>query len=625
MLPVVLWCAVTVLAWMLYAPALGGTFLLDDFPNLAGLDSVKDWQSALIFSFSGGAGPTGRPLALLTFVPQAEFWGQTAEPFLRVNVLIHLANACILAWVFHRLAILRNLRASEAAFAAIAGAGLWMFMPLLASASLLIIQRMTTLAAFFSLLGLAGYLLARGWANRSPKRALVGMSVALAAGTTLAVLAKENGALLPVFVLVLEATLLQRPQRIERRSWLVWRLVFVVLPTALILGFLISRVPYSEAIVQRREFTGWQRLLTEAQILWQYLYNAFLPQPWRLGPFHDSYEAARSLLNPATLTAVAAWTLVLVLSVVWRRRYPLLSFAVLWFLGGHLLESTVVPLDLYFEHRNYMPIIGPVYALCIAVAAAGTSMKKIAYAGLSAYVALQALVLLGVTSLWGSPGEALTYWKSHFPNSRYAVTAVLPHQLSAEGPERMLKQLQALTSENSEFMDLKLYELKLSCEVRPQYDHTGLVDGLRRSLQHADFTYTTLSVLSDLTDYPDCNGVTNTTIGELALALNQNPRYERDPIYNHLHHMLMGQLAQQDGNFELAISHLKQAMKYRWTNDLNLMIVLTYISQQQFEEAHQHIEEARENAPLHPLRRYVWYTKLGELTELLTSSELRAG
>lgn len=624
LLTVILWCGITLLGWVVYAPALTGTFLLDDMPNLSGLASVTDWQSALIFSFSGGAGPLGRPLALLTFVPQAESWGQDAEPFLRVNILIHLANACLLAWILHRLAILRGLSASEAAFAAIAGAALWMFMPLLASASLLIIQRMTTLAAFFVLLGIAGYLFARSRADRSPTRALIGMSAALIAGTALAVLVKENGALLPVFVLVMEATLLKRPQRIGRRHWQVWRVTFLVVPAVFIVGFLVFRIPYSEEVVLQRGFTGWERLLTECRVLWQYLFNAFIPQPWRLGPFHDSYDVARSLLNPVTLAAVAGWVSVLVVALAWRRRYALFSFAVLWFLGGHLLESTLVPLDLYFEHRNYLPVVGPVFALCAGVATATASMRRIVYAGLSGYAALHAIVLLSVTSLWGSPAEALTYWKNQVPDSRYAVTAAFQYQLSAEGPAATLRHLQMSIRENPAFRYLKLHELMLSCRVRPGDDHTKMVDELGEVLPQIEYTETALSVLTELTDSTDCAGITNAAIGDLALALNRNPRYKANEIHNHSHHKLMALIQHEEGRPEQVMTHLKKAAEYKSTADLALMIVLTYIAQQDFDGAYRHIEQARADAPLHPLRRYVWHKKLDDLSDLLTRAELSA-
>ena len=222
---------------------------------------------------------------LSSFVPQAKSWGETAEPFLLVNILIHLANGTLLAWVLYLLCIARRLREDQALFVVIAGSAIWLFMPLLASSSLMIIQRMATLSAFFMLLGLAGYLRARKAIELHPTRALLGMTLSLVGGTSLAVLAKESGALLPLYVLVLEATFLARPVGIRLSRWQRWKAIFLLLPTVMLLLYLVSRVPYSEELVLKRDFTAWERLLTESRILWQYLFNAFVPQP---GAFRGS-------------------------------------------------------------------------------------------------------------------------------------------------------------------------------------------------------------------------------------------------------------------------------------------------------------------------------------------------
>ena len=42
------------------------------------------------------------------------------------------------------------------------------------------------------------------------------------------------------------------------------------------------------------------------------------------------------------------------------------AFAVLFFLAGHILESSIFPLELIFEHRNYLPSFGPWFALGVS-------------------------------------------------------------------------------------------------------------------------------------------------------------------------------------------------------------------------------------------------------------------
>ena len=48
----------------------------------------------------------------------------------------------------------------------------------------------------------------------------------------------------------------------------------------------------------------------------------------------------------------------------WRLQRYVAGFGIGLFLAGHLLESTVLPLELMFEHRNHLPALGPLLVLC---------------------------------------------------------------------------------------------------------------------------------------------------------------------------------------------------------------------------------------------------------------------
>ena len=614
-------------AWFVYAPALDGAFLLDDISNLSGLRLVEDRLSALVFIASGDAGPVGRPLSLATFVPQAGSWGEAAEPFLLVNILIHLANGLLLAWVLYLLGIACRLRVDQALFVTIAASAVWLFMPLLASSSLMIIQRMTTLSALFMLLGLAGYLQARQKIDLHPTLALVGMTVSLVAGTSLAVLAKESGALLPVYVLVLETTVLARPTGARPLRWRTWKAIFLLLPSVILLAYLASRVPYSDELVLRRDFTAWERLLTQSRILWQYLFNAFVPQPGAFGPFHDGYPVARTLRNPVTMLAFLGWVVVLVLAALWRRRSPLFSFAVLWFLGGHLLESTVVPLELYFEHRNYLAIIGPVGALCIGLAQLPVSRRRLVYAGTFAYVLITAAVLFGQTSLWGDPPMAARYWQQQFPKSVRATTTAAQYRLAGEGPRAALQVLHRLVEGNPEVGYTLIPALNLSCIIAPQEDHRRAVAELKRLLKKASFSYTAGTMLSELystVTRVDCNGVDGDTVTSLAEAILANERYKNDASYNQFHHQLLARILRHEGEYDQAIRHLERAIEYKPSADLNMMMVTTYADKQDFGAGRAFIESARQTHPKHPLKHFVWSNGLDELLRYIDELALHA-
>ena len=145
-------------AWLLYRPALGGAFLLDDLPNLNGLSSVSDLGSALQYVLDGRAGPSGRPLSLASFALQADSWGGPARPFLEINLLVHVLNG-LLAYLFcFQLAKATRAKETNANIVAVAALAVWIVMPLLATSSLMVIQRMATLAAFWMLVGLNAHL-----------------------------------------------------------------------------------------------------------------------------------------------------------------------------------------------------------------------------------------------------------------------------------------------------------------------------------------------------------------------------------------------------------------------------------------------------------------------------------
>src|SRR5688500_18346788 len=86
-------------AWLAYRPGLAGGFLFDDFINLPALGAmgpVDDWPTFWRYLTSGTADPTGRPLALLSFLADARDWPADPAPFLRSNVLLHLLNGSLL-------------------------------------------------------------------------------------------------------------------------------------------------------------------------------------------------------------------------------------------------------------------------------------------------------------------------------------------------------------------------------------------------------------------------------------------------------------------------------------------------------------------------------------------------
>lgn len=610
--------------WLAYQPALGGSFLLDDVANLSELQNIDNAKSALRFVFAGSAGPVGRPLALASFLPQASSWDDGAKPFLAANIFLHLLNALLVGTFLYQLTVIRKADPRDARLVAVAAMAFWLFMPLLASASLMVVQRMTTLSATFVMVGLNAYLCARKSTVTSENRALAAMTLALLVPGALSVLCKENGVLLPVLVLVMELTLLSRREGIRYAKWRNWVRIALVLPMLVVVSYLAMRVPYSEELVLRRDYTVWERLMTQSRVLWEYLLNAFVPRPGHFGPYHDAYPVARNLLAPLTLLAVLGWIAAFLLSMAWRHRHPVVAFAVLWFLAGHLLESTTIPLELYFEHRNYIPIIGPVFALFYMTLQAPNQYRLIVRVGLSFYILVNALFLFSQASMWGNPQVSARFWHMQFPNSVRAATSLATEQLSLEGPAGTSSTLREFSEKHPKHGYIRIPDLTLSCIIAPEGEHSSIVQALRTTLPEVAFSYTAGRMLSELAETTmggKCRSVDNHIVEDLAEKLLSNRRYKRDAVYNQFHHQIMAQLARSRGDIDTTIEHLHRAIEFQPSPDLNMMVVTTLALDGQFGAARHFIEQASTRAPQHPFRRYVWTSGLTELKAYVDAVE----
>ncbi|MDI3260686.1 MAG: hypothetical protein QJR02_13450 [Sinobacteraceae bacterium] len=345
-------------AWA-YWIGLQGPFLLDDEANLAALGDhggIHDRQSFFAYVTSGRAGPLGRPLSLASFVLNAQNWPTDPWGFKFTNLLIHLVNMVLVFWLARRL--LSLARAEKAAVGALLCTALWGLHPIQVSTVLYAVQRMTELSAGFTLLGLIAFVHGRTLAFTQAWRGYAWMVCGIGVCGVLAVLSKETGGLLPVYGLCLEYLLLRRATDAPPR-WRIGVVVLLWMPVLALVTYLTWHWPQILRSYAMRDFTPAQRLLTEGRVLAAYLHELLLPRLASGGIFGDDFLPSQNLWTPDS----TAWSWLLVLALLaaafaLHRRQPILSLGMFWYFCGHLLESTLLPLELYFEHRNYLPAFG---------------------------------------------------------------------------------------------------------------------------------------------------------------------------------------------------------------------------------------------------------------------------
>ncbi|HHH44470.1 MAG TPA: tetratricopeptide repeat protein [Gammaproteobacteria bacterium] len=420
-----------ILVLLAYAPGLGGSFEFDDEANIVRNQplQITELTPAQLkqAAFSMQAGPLMRPISYLTLALNYYFGGLNPLYFKLTNLFIHLLTGLAIYWLSRQLLTACRRRIQPALtlrhihWISLTVTAFWLLHPMALTSVLYVVQRMNSLSALFVVLGLAGYCQGRN-------RQLEGQSGVwfILAGVLLfmplAMFSKENGALLPFFMLIAELTLFRfaMPDPKNRRWLLAFFAIVAVIPALFISGYLLTHLDQLIAGYSSRDFTLGERLLTQARVVWFYIGMTLAPSISQLGLFHDDIPLSTGLMAPPTTAlAVFGLGLLLVAALAFLRRAPLLSFGLLFFLVGHSMESSVFALEMVHEHRNYLPMYGLLLPLCYYLLhpalPAKTGRARIA-------LAVVFVGVLGVStairaSYWGNPLQLALMEARNHPDS----------------------------------------------------------------------------------------------------------------------------------------------------------------------------------------------------------------
>lgn len=618
------------LTFLLYQPGLDGGFQFDDYSNLHPLEKLGDAPTAdqlSQFVLQGIASPVGRPLSLLSFAAQTSDWPNNPEGFIRVNLLLHLANGALLFWWLMCVTQLRGDAGLLRRCIPLAATALWLIAPIQASSVLYVVQRMTELAATFVFLGLGLYLTGRQSLLRGSRITGYGlMGLGLFIGAGLGTLAKENAAQLPLMVLVLEFTLLATVPR--SRGWWLCAWPFLVLPSVALISFMVwagaSGYSYSG-----REFTAIERLLTEPRVLWMYLYKMLAPWPSGIRLWYDDFGRSTGLFTPWTTlasllglaaAAAAAWKL--------RTRTPLLSFAVLWFLACHVLESSALALELVFEHRNYQASAGPLLALAAGgvrlIAHASSPIARTVFATLIAgYLALQAIVTSQIASLWARPLELAAMMAARVPDSQRSAQSLISGLMRYQLPFDAALRAEAAAQRWPDNPSFPLMRLMLSCQVReiPHPSAADLLHRLRTTRSSANTALDYLDNLVSLLEAGHCPIGLPVKLTDLTTAALENPRL-RVQHQNQL--LLHSRALKVEGRRVEALDMFRRAVDARPQMILLIQGVIDSVEAGDLPRAREYLERCRTDPRVRQRDRWSHRNDIPLLEDLVRSREAAA-
>jgi len=525
--------SVTIL--LAYLPGLGGNFLLDDFGTLSSLGewgAINKFDKWLSFVTTAYTGPNGRVLAVASFTLNSSTWPADPFWFLLTNLIIHISNTILLFLLLKKILEISTLDKTH--WLALVATLIWAVHPLQVSTVLYVVQRMAQLEFTFNVLSLIFYICAREYlSNGYQRKGLLFLFGSGMAGIA-ALYCKETAVLIPLQLAMLEILL----NRIDSKiTWpnRYWQIAIIYIPLAAFIFLFVRKVERyigADLLAERRGFTMMERLYTEFRVVGDYLTYFFLPKVQTAGVFHDAYPLSRSLFQPiSTLIWAIIHGLLIFFAIEMRKRLPVIALGILWFYGNHLLESTLIQLEIKYEHRNYLPSVG--LALIVAY-----GLIKIPIAeNFKKIITVLVLAALSLTTfaraeLWGNPDKAVLVWMEENPLSPRAIENALLHYSQKPNSDGMVRALLAKgLALESQDPAILLKALSFDCTMVNSSQYS--LESITQTLSQSDIIWQMGELLSGVLDSihrGNCNQISKVGYQSLVNAVRTNKTYRKTRI-----------------------------------------------------------------------------------------------
>lgn len=350
-----------ILVLILYSNTFHASWHFDDEQNIQKRDSIHLTEfslSQIRGTLYNEAGHFYRPVANFSLALNYYFSKNSIVGYHAVNIIIHfIASSFLFLFIYHvlRLPRLKERYGKQAYFIAFLSSVLWATNPLQTQAVTYIVQRMASMAGMFFIMSMYFYIHGRV-SNHKHFRVFAYLACAITG--LLACGSKENAAMLPFSIILLDLFLIQGLSKRSVTRVCLLILLCTLVPLILILltrGLSVFDPEQFLGSYSSRNFTLIERLLTEPRIIIFYISLLLYPVPSRLCVIHD-ISVSHGLFNPSTTILSILFILVIIAAALAvGKKHPLISYCILFFFLNHLIESSILPLELVFEHRNYLP------------------------------------------------------------------------------------------------------------------------------------------------------------------------------------------------------------------------------------------------------------------------------
>ncbi len=354
---------IAISVFLIYSNSFKNPFHFDDIPRLKPIENAYKGKFNYEFikhslnldkKFIFYRPLAGFSLAINYYISQRKTW-----TYHIVNVAAHAFAAMFLflflQYIFKKRMGYHWLTDNSTEIAAIS-AILWAIHPIQTQAVTYIVQRMAVFAGLFFVASFYFYSLWR------EKKRFIFFILCIFSGL-LSFTSKEHTAILPVLLFIYEWLFFQNGEKsfLKRPRVILLLSMFILFIIGLGVVFegpgLFTSLwnQLHRSTLPGREFSLVERLLTESRVIFYYISLIIFPTLDRFNLDHD-FSISHSLFDPPqTIIALLLIFVSLFAAIIFRKKFPLISFTIFWYFGTLLIESSIIALELIFEHRAYLP------------------------------------------------------------------------------------------------------------------------------------------------------------------------------------------------------------------------------------------------------------------------------
>lgn len=358
-------------------------------------------------------------------------------------------------------------------------------------------------------------------------------------------------------------------------------------------------------------------------ILLDYLRNLLLPRADAVSPFTDRWPVPAGWLDPpATLFAAGFWLILILTALIVRQKAPYLLFGLTFFLVGHLLESSFLGLEIYFAHRNYLPVFGVYFSLIFGLSSVSARYRSLVTISISSYVLLFMIILFQVTSHWNDALINAKIWLDENPRSERA-TQFLTTQLIRKGDLKGARQaLDAAAKLNPNLALIQIQRTGLCFGQEDEFP--WLLDEVISILHSANYQPLAAHELAKFASSDPshlCPSRDYSALSRMADALLENRPYTQDTNVRSQLILTKAFAEGEIGNINKAIDYFLESFRISPNLEVFFYGAALMANAGNYEKVYAFVAEAREVAPGSKLERSLWLKRLDDFLEIMRESQ----